>query len=140
MFLVDTNIWLERLLEQEKSKEVKDFLIEIPIEQMYISDFSLHSIGVIMSKFKMNKELNTFLNDIIDNANVKILSLTGKELIDVSKLIVSKNLDFDDAYQALIADKYNLDIVSFDKDFKKAKIKSLTPNEALRKYKASIMK
>ncbi|MBS3772444.1 MAG: hypothetical protein KGY69_19490 [Bacteroidales bacterium] len=48
-FLVDTNIWLERLLNQERSLEVKKFLDNSPSELIIISDFSLHSIGVIMS-------------------------------------------------------------------------------------------
>lgn|GEM_PF-3283775 len=26
MYLVDTNVWLERFLEQEKAEEVRDFL------------------------------------------------------------------------------------------------------------------
>ena len=32
MYLVDTNIWLERLLEQERSEEVAKFLNSIPTE------------------------------------------------------------------------------------------------------------
>lgn len=46
IFLLDTNIWLERLLEQEKSDEVNEFLRTIPSENISISDFSLHSIGL----------------------------------------------------------------------------------------------
>ncbi len=30
MYLVDTNVWLERLLDQEKSVEVGEFLLSSP--------------------------------------------------------------------------------------------------------------
>lgn len=45
MYLVDTNIWLERLLDQTRSDEVRQFLDATPSEHLFISDFSLHSIG-----------------------------------------------------------------------------------------------
>ena len=64
-YLVDTNVWLERLLDQEKS--------------------------IIASKFF--------------------------------------KLDFDDSYQFSVAQKYDLTIVSFDKDFNAKGIKKQTPDE-----------
>ncbi|MGM0580579.1 MAG: hypothetical protein ACQETL_07865 [Bacteroidota bacterium] len=54
-YLVDTNIWLERLLDQDKSAIVAKFLDTVPLDQLFISDFALHSIGVIMSRLKKLK-------------------------------------------------------------------------------------
>ena len=54
MFLVDTNIFLEILLGQRKKEEAKKFLSE-NIGRLYITDFSLHSIGVILFKLKKPK-------------------------------------------------------------------------------------
>ncbi len=34
MYLVDTNIWLERLLDQERSAEVGQFLSRIPADRL----------------------------------------------------------------------------------------------------------
>ena len=64
MYLIDTNIFLEILLSQVQKDICKEFLVS-KIEQIYISDFSLHSIGVIL--FKNNKEsiFNKFVQDII---------------------------------------------------------------------------
>ena len=45
MYLVDTNIWLERLLDQEKSEEVGNFLAYISSEQLFVTDFALHWCG-----------------------------------------------------------------------------------------------
>jgi predicted nucleic acid-binding protein len=33
------------------------------------------------------------------------------------------NLDFDDAYQYVVAEKYNLTIISFDSDFDRTELK-----------------
>jgi hypothetical protein len=52
MYLVDTNIWLERLLEQERSEEVRQFLERISTDHLLITDFSFHSIGVIFHRLK----------------------------------------------------------------------------------------
>lgn len=57
MYLVDTNIFLEILLHQENSKECKLFL-DNNIVALHISDFSLHSIGVILFR---NKKREYFL-------------------------------------------------------------------------------
>jgi predicted nucleic acid-binding protein len=66
MFLLDTNIFLEILLQQEKSAACKAF-IQKYLEHIYISD--LH-------------------------------------------------LDFDDAYQYLLARQFDFTLVTLDKDFK----------------------
>lgn len=51
-YLVDTNIWLEVLLDQEKSEVASNFLENINSDLLAISDFSLHSILLILAKFK----------------------------------------------------------------------------------------
>ena len=56
MYLVDTNIWLERLLEQERSEEVAKFLNFIPTEKLFITDFSFHSINIFIHS------INIFIN------------------------------------------------------------------------------
>lgn len=44
-YLVDTNIWLERMLDQERAADVAEFLNRVPADQLCLTDFSLHSIG-----------------------------------------------------------------------------------------------
>jgi hypothetical protein len=130
-FLVDTNIWLERLLNQEKSLEVKEFLDNSPSELIIISDFSLHSIGVIMSNLKKFEEYSIFIDDLFNHGEVTQLALDAKETKEVMNYIEKSNLDFDDSYQYYISKKYGLEIVSFDQDFIKNNIKVYTPKEAL---------
>ena len=116
MYLIDTNIFLEILLSQEQKDICKEFLVS-NIEQIYISDFSLHSIGVIL--FRNNKEsiFNRFVKDIIQK--IKILTISEELYSDLSDVKEEYGLDFDDAYQFKAAEEYGLSIVTQDKDFEK---------------------
>jgi len=116
MYLIDTNIFLEILLSQEKGEKCKKFLEETE-NDIYISDFSLHSIGVILFKNNQEDVFLEFLNDIF--LNLEIITLSPrlyKNLLQRKKIL---NLDFDDAYQIEIAKEHNLKIVTLDMDFKK---------------------
>jgi len=109
MYLVDTNVFLEILLTQEKQDACRKFL-EANVGSLYISDFSLHSIGVIL--FRNNKEeiFNKFLKDIIPNLEIATLpKMSYEDLADIKKKL---GLDFDDAYQYHVARKHNLKIVT----------------------------
>ena len=62
MFLVDTNVFLEILLGQEKMELCQQFLNEKQ-GNIYISDFSLHSIGVILFRHKKAEIFQSFIDD-----------------------------------------------------------------------------
>lgn len=121
MYLIDTNIWLERLLNQEKSEEVRRFLDSVPSENLYITDFTLHSIGVILHRLKKLNALIKFVQDIFINGKVKLVHLGAIDMLRVVDVMKDFNLDFDDAYQYVAAEKYDLIIISFDKDFDRTK-------------------
>ncbi len=46
--LVDTNIFLKVLLEQAREDEARNFLSKADVYEFFISDFALHSIGLIL--------------------------------------------------------------------------------------------
>lgn len=76
MYLVDTNIWLERLLAQAKSDEVKDLLDRIPSSELFITDFAFHSICVVLTRLKRETVLLKFVQDVfVDGANKILLYL-----------------------------------------------------------------
>ena len=115
-FLFDTNIFLEVLLGQEKKKICKE-LLSANIENLYISDFSLHSIGVILLKQKKPKVFEEFLSDVLKYS--RIVSLPKDKYIEVTKISQKFYLDFDDSYQTAIAQEFNLRIATMDRDFTK---------------------
>ncbi len=118
-YLLDTNIWLERLLEQERADEVKNLLERVNTDLIYISDFSLHSIGVIMYRMEKMTSFIDFITDLFVKGNIKQLALEPIELEETVENILKLKLDFDDSYQYSISLKYDLKIITLDKDFEK---------------------
>ena len=114
MFLVDTNVFLEIPLEQDKKEDCKKFLDE-NIGSLNITDFSLHSIGVILFRYHKENIFQRFVEDVMPN--VELLSLPIELYGEVVNARKSLNLDFDDAYQYSIAKYYGLKVVTMDKDF-----------------------
>ena len=116
MYLLDTNIFLEILLKQDKSDKCKAFLND-NIGLLNISDFSLHSIGVIL--FRQNQELvfQSFIADTLPNIN--LVGLPKGSYAELSNTRQSQNLDFDDSYQYLICKSYSFELVTMDNDFQK---------------------
>lgn len=117
MYLIDTNIWLEELLGQDRSEEVSRFLDRIPPDQLYVTDFSYHSIGVIFSRLDMMDSFSVFTTDIFLESAVNLVGLSPPEMALLPNLCKKYGFDFDDAYQYAIAEIHGLEIVSFDHDF-----------------------
>ncbi|HEX8475420.1 MAG TPA: PIN domain-containing protein [Pyrinomonadaceae bacterium] len=131
MYLVDTNIWLERLLAQAKSDEAGAFLDHTLSSDFYITDFSFHSICVILSRLKKTSLLRDFVQDVFIDGAVNLASIRPEETMGVIIRMQLSELDFDDAYQYAVAEKYNLTIVSFDADFNRTERGRKTPAEIL---------
>jgi predicted nucleic acid-binding protein len=71
MYLVDTNIFLEILLNDPNSQACETFLNN-NIGNLCISDFSLHSIGVILFRRNIPSSYKRFIDDVMP----KILLVT----------------------------------------------------------------
>ncbi len=132
-YLVDTNVWLERLLDQEKSEVASGFFDLIPTDKLFVSDFSVHSIGVILSRLKKFDVFEKFIEDLFVYGQIELLALDTVDLLDVITNIQKYKLDFDDSYQFSIAQKYDLTIITFDKDFNIEGIKKNSPDEIIDK-------
>jgi len=80
VFLIDTNVWLERLLDQEKSKEVGKFFDSIPSERLFITDFTFHSIALVLSKLNNVEALKHFVRDTFVEGAVTLLHLKPEDM------------------------------------------------------------
>jgi uncharacterized protein len=132
VFLLDTNIWLERLLGQEQAEVVAELLDQLSPSDMCMTDFSLHSIGVICNRLKQRAVFVQFVNDVLIDSGVALVSIPSDKLKTVVETMDSFNLDFDDAYQYIAAELEKATIVSFDKDFNRTEKGCLTPIQVLK--------
>ncbi|MFH0812776.1 MAG: PIN domain-containing protein [Pseudomonadota bacterium] len=122
MFLVDTNVFLEILLGQDKKEGCKKFL-DNNIGNINMTDFSLHSVGVILFRYGKEDIFRKFVEDVIPNT--KLLSSPMELYREVVNVRKSLNLDFDDAYQYNVARYYELKVVTMDRDFERIKDKDV---------------
>ena len=128
MYLIDTNIFLEGLLEQEKAESVRYFFQAVDMEKIFMTDLALHSIGIILFRLGKYELFTSFVEDMIING-MEILSSTPEDLMKLDRTVQQYNLDFDDAYQYMLAEKHQLQLISFDKDFDSTKIGRKEPSE-----------
>ncbi|MEX2681364.1 MAG: type II toxin-antitoxin system VapC family toxin [Candidatus Sigynarchaeota archaeon] len=118
MFLLDTNVFLEILLGQTKAASCKKFIIDNEGD-LIISDYTIHSIGIILFKSARQADFKTFLDDVRPAFTIATVPATHlEEVIDASKIY---GLDFDDAYQVVVAKASGASIVTMDQHFSKVK-------------------
>lgn len=128
MYLIDTNIFLEGLLEQENAESVRYFFQAVDMEKTFMTDLALHSIGIILFRLEKYELFTSFVEDMIING-MEILSSSPEDLMKLDRTAQQYNLDFDDAYQYMLAEKHQLQLISFDKDFDSTKIGRKEPSE-----------
>ncbi len=130
--LIDTNIFLEFFLGQERAKACRQFLKRVEKGEIgrFVTDFTLHSIGIILEKYKKKELLPGIFASLNTFKGLKLLSANLEELSLISEFSMVTSLDFDDAYQAYFCKKLNIPIVSYDSHFDGI-IKRLKPEEIL---------
>lgn len=131
MYLLDTNIWLERLLDQAQSTIVGQLLDRLPTEQMCMTDFTLHSLGVILNRLGQRDIFTVFVQDVLIDGGVALTSLPSTSMHRVVAVMSQFSLDFDDAYQYVAAERANVGIISFDAHFDQTDRGRLTPAHVL---------
>jgi uncharacterized protein len=120
MLLVDSNIFLEVLLAQAKKDQCESFLNELRDGKKVgvITDFSVHSIIVIMGSLKRISELKLFLQSLTAYKGLRIYHTSLPDEMKAVDIALNKKLDMDDAIQYSIAHTLRVEaIISFDKHF-----------------------
>jgi predicted nucleic acid-binding protein len=131
MYLLDTNVILELLLDQERAEDVEGLLRNTPPEQLYLSEFALYSIGIILIRRRQHDAFLRAVEDMLTMGGFQLLRLGPDAMPDLVRAAQRFDLDFDDAYQYALAEMYNLTIVSFDGDFDRTERRRQTPDEVL---------
>jgi uncharacterized protein len=129
--LLDANVILEVLLQQRHAGAAAELLKNRAEHELYISDFVLHAVCLISLRHQAIQVLTQFLNDAIASAALNVIEIPSEELLEVLDTVQLLGLDFDDAYQYVLAEKEGLSLVSFDKDFDKTPRGRQTPQAIL---------
>jgi len=132
MYLLDTCVWLEALLSQEKADEVRAFLGTARPQELAITDFSLYSIALYLTRAKKDDVFADFLSDTVERSGVRVVRLTPSDLHPVLDARKRHRLDFDGAYQYVAAAKHGYTLLSFDTDFDRTDLQRKTPGEILK--------
>ena len=131
VYLLDTNIILEVLLNQEQSDKVAQFFSQAPTARLHLSEFSLYSLGVILLRLKRHEAFAQAVEDLLLSGACGLIRLEVQDMAQVAEAALTFSLDFDDAYQYYVAKKYNLGPLSFDGDFDRTDRGRKTLEEAL---------
>lgn len=129
--LLDTNVFLEIILSQERANEAKELLLKAGQHEFFITDYSLHSVGLLLFRRKQHEAFRAFVVDVLLDGGIGLLSLKSDEMETVISTSQKFGLDFDDAYQYAVADRHDLVLISFDTDFQRTDKGHKTPSEIL---------
>jgi hypothetical protein len=120
------------LLEQEHLDEARNLLEAIPLSEITITDFAVHSIGIILTNDQKDSDYRDFVLDILQDTPIVVIRLDSDDLPRVLDVRKKHRLDFDDAYQYVAAEKHDLTLVSFDTDFDRTERGRKTPADVLK--------
>jgi uncharacterized protein len=127
--VIDTNIFLEVILEQSKASEARVLLTKTEEHEFFLTDYSLHSIGLLLFRRQQHNVFQDFLDDMLVRAGMSVVSLAVEDMSALIQTAQQFNLDFDDSYQYVAAKNSDLKIVSFDRDFDRTERGKRLPTE-----------
>ena len=131
VYLLDTNIFLELLLDQKESESVRALLSSKAPNDLSISDLAFHSIGIILYQKNAAHLFSDFVRDLLGEGGIAIFALGSEDMERLEQVAATFSLDFDDAYQYVVAEKFGLVLVSFDTDFNRTDRKRVIPSGIL---------
>jgi len=132
VYLIDTNIFLEVMLSRRRKDESKRLLRLLRDGKVkgVVTDFTIHSIIVLLDSLRRLDKLEIFLSSIRAYKGLYVYPTSIIEEIRAVKISREKGLDMDDAIQYSAALTIGAEaIVSFDKDFDGLEIPRMEPRD-----------
>jgi hypothetical protein len=132
MMLIDTNVFLEVFLNQERADEASRLLQRVDTGGVtaYVTDFAIHSVAFTLDRRGQRNALPTWLAYLANTANLDLVRASLQEQVHIAELALQTGLDFDDAYQVYFARLLGVPIVSYDRDFDGV-VERKTPSEVV---------
>jgi len=132
--LIDTSIWLEYLLDQERADEAVRMLSTVSPSRFTVTEHSLGSIAVILEASGQLPDYFQFVRETLHESGVERIVLAPREILSMEAPMSKYDLDFDDAYQYVAATSRELKLVSFDTDFDRTDVERLEPADVLDQF------
>ncbi len=129
--LVDTNIFIEVPLNQASARQARALLENPKGHESFVTDFALHSLGLLLFRQRQAEVFRQILQDIIGGVGAGVVSLTASQMVALPDVATTFKLDFDGAYPYSAALGHGLQIVSFDADFDRTSEGRLLPVDVL---------
>ncbi len=107
---------------------MSSFFQAVDTSSLAITDFTLYSIGIILTRLKKYDVFDDFVDDILEENSVNRICLDPAGLRRISAIQKQFSLDFDYAYQYVAATENGLILVSFDSDFDKTSLGRKAPD------------
>lgn len=119
------------MLDQDRAAVVADLLSRIPSNELCMTDFTLHSIGVILHRLKKPQVYVQFVQDVLIEGATHLLTVPPEAMVELVNAAQKQSLDYDDAYQYIAAARYGLTIITLDSDFDRTDRGRTTPEEII---------
>src|SRR6266567_181073 len=94
MFLIDTNCWMQIARDRSQADEVRLLFAGVPLSNLFISIFSVHSIGAVLSRRGWIAGYADFLTRVSIGGDVNVLAVPVNELQRVEDACLAHQLDF----------------------------------------------
>ncbi|MGC1121795.1 MAG: PIN domain-containing protein [Candidatus Methanofastidiosia archaeon] len=132
-YLIDTNIFLEVLLEQDNKDSCLNLLtyVEKGEIQAIVTSFALHSIAIILEKLKDIDSYRDFLEVVVASEGLMTYSTTPNDEIEVCAISRKFNLTFDDSLHYFVVKAFELNLINLDSDFDKTDIVRMHPKDVV---------
>lgn len=138
MYLIDTSVFLEIELNQEKKDDAREFLLKILQNKIkaITPDFNIDSTVIIMQNKKAKLEnIKKFLMGIVAYEGLTIYEVNLVDRILITKIMEKYKRKYDDALNYFVMKSLGIkEIVSFDRDYDGLPgIKRITPGDVLKR-------
>lgn len=133
MILIDTNIFLEAALGQERSEECQALLTAVARGKVEatVTHFTIHEVAAVLAQ---GERLLDFFRAIEGSEGMSVYDSSITDEMAISILSEKIRRDFDDTLQYFVAEKIGaIGIASLDKHFDGLDIPRLEPSEILAK-------
>jgi predicted nucleic acid-binding protein len=131
LILIDTNIFLEAALGQEKSDDCQELLTAISESKIEatVTHFTVHGVAAVLAR---GQRVLDFFRAIEGSQGLTVYDSSIIDELSIAILSEKISRDFDDTMQYFVAEKIGAEaIVSFDRHFDGLPIPRIEPAQIL---------